>query len=747
MTNSPDSHDQWQLAKSLFQAAIDLPTEDRETFFKLNCPDLALREVVRRMVQSHVRFDEFLVSPIAKKPDSAAADGPVSDLRVGQWVDDFRIIERIGSGGMGTVYSAQQRNPDRLAAIKILHLPTVPSLAEPSRFKQESQALARLQHPGIAHIYATGLHDFGQGAVPWIAMELIDGKPLDQFAKIQKLSVEQSLQFLILVCDAVQHAHDRGVIHRDLKPANILVVGGVEPSRSASPKVVDFGVAKILDPDQQLTRQTVVGEVVGTLNYMSPEHVAGKPECIDERTDEYALAVIGFELLSGTLPYSRRTGSLVESVRAIESGEIIRLGTLEPGLRGDLEVIFAKAMECDRTQRYPSVRAFAEDLRRFLNREPIQARTPSTAYRMRKFVGRNRILVGGIAGTMVALTIGLVMFAIEARHARAAAARSQYEADKAGAVNAFITNDFMMKLLAAATAGPTESRPTNMELVDQAAANIGSMFGNRPVIEAAVRNEVGTIYYNLGAFKQASTQFQLALELWESGLDPDHPDTLKAVNNLGQCWVILKRFEDAETLYRRALVGRQRALGESDPSTLTSMNNLAQLLSVTGRIDEAEAMLRRALSLQQKVLGDSHKDSLITMANLGTLLIQRGNIAEAKSLHLKVWDATRQTLGEDHITTMHAGSRAAQTLYRADEYAQAIAILLPVLDRFERLRGNDHMETITTRRLLAKIYFGQQNPQSAKAQLSQALESALRQPVEMTGTIAKIRRDLLQNTQ
>lgn len=322
----------------------------------------------------------------------------------------YRLVGLIGEGGMGSVYEAEQDHPSRTVALKIIK----PGISSPKllrRFEQESQALGRLQHPGIAHIYEAGTADMGFGPQPYFAMELIRGRTLTDYATASLPKGRARLEIVARIAEAVHHAHQRGLIHRDLKPGNILV------DESGQPKILDFGVARVTDGDTQATSQTDVGQLVGTLAYMSPEQVLGDPLEIDIRSDVYSLGVILYELLAGTLPYA--TGRLPETIRAIREEEPARLGTLNRSYRGDVETIATTALEKDKSRRYGSAGELAADIRRCLRDEPIVARAPSLPYQLRKFVRRNRALVAGMTAAFVVVAAGIVVAALAVRLGRA----------------------------------------------------------------------------------------------------------------------------------------------------------------------------------------------------------------------------------------------------------------------------------------------------------------------------------------
>jgi eukaryotic-like serine/threonine-protein kinase len=336
----------------------------------------------------------------------------------------YRVIRRIGEGGMGIVYEAEQERPQRTVALKIIK----PGMANPESirlFEREAQALGRLQHPGIAQIYEAGTADTGFGPQPYLAMELIRGRmPLD-YIRERNLNVRDRLELVAKIADAVHHAHQRGLIHRDLKPTNILV------DETGQPKVLDFGVARIIDSDAPAaTYLTNMGQIMGTLAYMSPEQVSGDPLEIDTRTDVYALGIILYELLAGRLPYNTAK-KLPEAIQTIKEEEPARLSTLDRAYRGDIDTISAKALEKDKARRYTSAAELAADIRRYLKDEPIVARPPSASYQLQKFARRHKAVVVGIAAVFMVLIAGVVASTWQAARARRAEQAAVSERDRA----------------------------------------------------------------------------------------------------------------------------------------------------------------------------------------------------------------------------------------------------------------------------------------------------------------------------
>jgi serine/threonine protein kinase/WD40 repeat protein len=350
--------------------------------------------LMERGLDSTSGFGYLTTSVDSAAHDSSPGSQPPS-------IGRYKILRLIGEGGMGAVYEAEQEYPRRMVALKILK-PGVTNSRTLRRFEQEAQALGRLQHPGIAQIYEAGTADTGFGPQPYFAMELIRGQSPRDYVKQHGLGIRERLELVAKMAEAVHHAHQRGLIHRDLKPNNILV------DETGQPKVLDFGVARAIGTDVEVTQQTDEGQLVGTLAYMSPEQVLADPQEIDTRTDVYALGIILYELLAGRLPYNTK-GKLHETLTAIREEDPPPLGTLDRSYRGDIETIAAKALEKDKARRYTSAAELAADIRRYLADEPIAARPPTASYQLKKFARRNRALVLGGAAVFTALVAGVVV--------------------------------------------------------------------------------------------------------------------------------------------------------------------------------------------------------------------------------------------------------------------------------------------------------------------------------------------------
>jgi len=651
----------------------------------------------------------------------------------------YRIVRLVGAGGMGAVYEAEQDHPRRLVALKVIKA-GLAGIELLRRFELESQVLGRLQHPGIAQIYEAGTADQGFGPQPYFAMEFIRGLTLRDYAQARRLSTRDRLELIVKICDAVHHAHQRGIIHRDLKPGNILV------DESGQPKILDFGVARVTDSDAQATRQTDVGQLVGTLAYMSPEQVLADPLELDTRSDVYALGVILYELLSGRLPYSI-SPRLHEVVQTIREADPTRLSSIDKTYRGDIETIVAKAMEKDKSRRYSSASGLAADIRRYLNDEPITARPPSTSYQLRKFAQRHKALVGGLAAVFVVLLLGIVASRFQAlrairaeqsalvqrdqanqarqvaaeerdravraeqqaNEARNQALTQQQRADKesatAKAVNEFLRTDLLAQASAYNQASPTFKPDPDLKVrtaLDRAAARVEGKFDKQPLVEASIRQTIGSSYMDLGLLPEAQQHIQRALVLRRQGLGDEHQDTMATMGLLTKVFRLQGKYQEDEPLLRKLLDVQKRVLGETHRDTLDTMNELALLYRLEGKLPQAESLYISALKIYRRIAGPDDTDAAGVMHNLASLYRQQGQYDEAMSLFVRYLDLMRRVLGPEHPDTVAGLASIASLELTMGRYEQAEAHNLEALEIRRRVLGPEHQDTLMTMANLAE---------------------------------------------
>jgi formylglycine-generating enzyme required for sulfatase activity/predicted Ser/Thr protein kinase len=391
----------YQRLKELFLGASELSGDRRRAYLRrLGREDAELQREIERLLAADAADDGFFVTAEGLEGEDPHAAATAHPDRIG----NYRITGVLGAGGMGVVYRAEQEHPRRSVALKVLR-PQLLSRRLARRFEHEAEVLARLQHPGIAHVYEAGRYDAGFGGQPFIVMELVDGLSLMEYADRHEPDVRERLRLFLKICRAVEHAHANGVIHRDLKPANILVTAVGEP------KILDFGVARLTDSDiRTTTLRTGTGEIIGTVAYMSPEQVAGDTTALDCRSDVYALGVVLYELLAGTPPLDLGRRTIPEAVRMIREEDPVPLSSIDWSLRGDLDTIAAKALEKSPQRRYPSAAALADDIERHLRHEPITARPPGVIDGLCKFARRHPAAAAGIAGAFAVVLATAIVF-------------------------------------------------------------------------------------------------------------------------------------------------------------------------------------------------------------------------------------------------------------------------------------------------------------------------------------------------
>ena len=700
----------WAQMKEVFLAAMEKPQSEREAFLSDACPDASVRQEVRKLLEAE--DGPSLESPVPGMLAAAALPAVIGR---------YRIVRLLGEGGMGAVYEAEQDQPRRTVALKVIKA----GVASPEllrRFEHESQALGRLHHPGIAQIYEAGTADTGFGPQPYFAMELIQGESLLRYAEAHHLNTSQRLELMGKVCEAVHHAHQRGIIHRDLKPGNILV------DETGQPKILDFGVARATDADAQATHQTDLGQLVGTLAYMSPEQVLADPLELDTRSDVYALGVILFELLAGRLPYEV-SGQLPKAVRTIREEDPTRLSSISRTYRGDIETIVAKALEKDKARRYSSAAELAADIQRYLKDEPITARPPSAAYQVGKFARRHSALVIGVAVAFVILVAGVIASTWEAARAMRAEEEALRQRDSAKAISDFLQNDLLAQASANVQARPDRKPDPDLKVrtaLDRAAARIARRFDRQPLVEASIRQTMGDTYRELGLYPDAQRQLERALDLRRRTLGEDQPDTLRSTEALASLYRVQGKYALAEPLLTKALDARRRVLGEEHPDTLSAMNSLAVLYWEERRYAEAEPLYTKALVGRRRISGEEHHETLTIMANLASVYIDQGKYAQAELLLIKAVNGHRRVSGEEHPGTLNIMNTLAVTYRHEGKYAEAEALSTKILEAQRRVSGEEHPATLIAMHNLAMLYYQQERYAEAEPLVTKALAASRR---------------------
>jgi tetratricopeptide (TPR) repeat protein/predicted Ser/Thr protein kinase len=703
------------------QRAALLPPAERAAFVREACAgDAALMDAVRRALEfteaATLVPEDQQAGGAEERPsilDSAPlhrtiAPGVNARRSAGKRrIAGFEVGGVLGEGGMGTVYLAEQERPKRTVALKVVRAGRM-TASMLRRFEHEAEILARLQHPGIAQIYQAGTFDEGDGPIPYYAMEFVQGPTLADAAT--RLTRDQKLDLFIRICDAVQHAHQKGVIHRDLKPSNILV------DQAGQPKVLDFGVARLADAERsELTYATAAGQLVGTLPYMSPEQVAGDPNDLDTRSDVYALGVILYELLTGQLPHNVPMNSLVDAVKTITESRIAPLSSIDRSLGGDLQTIVGKALEKDREQRYHSAAELGADLERFLRDEPIQARPPTRTYLLTKFVRRNKPLVALGAAAAVALAAGVAGTAWQAYRAtegqrlaelrRNEAERARYEAQAALADSQAVT-EFLTNMLASVDPETARGEEISVrEILDQTATTL-PMLADRPRVELAIRTTLGSAYRALGRFSDALPQIVAARKLAESVHGPESVQALTLARGIAITTSDLNDPTSALEQMRHTVASFERVLGPGAPETALAIGDLGRLLVETGNMEEAEKTLRRAIELTRATLGPENHDYLTQRDHLGALLTDLGRFAEGEEVLRSLLADRRAVFGPDSPTVAYTITTLANVVQKQGRNAEAIELLTESL-RVRRISlAPDHPSLLINLANLATALIG-----------------------------------------
>jgi tetratricopeptide (TPR) repeat protein len=768
--------------KELFLSALDLPPAERAAFLDRACGgNSRLREHVELLLRAHEEASSFLQKP-AVGADATVRVPVVAEEQAGDRIGRYKLLQRIGEGGCGVVYMAEQEEPvRRRVALKVIKL-GMDTKEVIARFEAERQALALMDHPNIARVLDAGATDSGR---PFFVMELVRGVPITRFCDENNTPTAQRLELFVQVCHAVQHAHQKGIIHRDLKPSNILVTlnDGV-----AVPKVIDFGIAKATGGRlTDSTLFTAFEQFIGTPAYMSPEQAVMTSLDIDTRSDVYSLGVLLYELLTGRTPFD--TAELLKAgldtmrrhIREVDPPRpSARLSTLQgealtttarqrqiapPKLinliRGDLDWIVMRCLEKDRARRYETANSVADDIGRHLHNEPVVARPPSATYRLGKMIRRHKLGFAAGAAVAAALVFGLslstwMFFREKAARERAVAAereqtvqrqraeaaqaeeaRQRTQAEKnekkardeaaiSRAVSSFLTND-ILRVADSSRQDPTEA-PRNPDLkvreaLDRASEKVGPRFKGQPVTEAAVRCVIGSAYSGVGQYAKAQQHYERAVGLRKAALGEDDYDTLSAMDGLAASYRSQGKLAEAAALWARTVELQTRALGKHSIFRLWTMGSLASVYRVQGKFAEAAALLAESIEGLKFESGPEHPNTLHAMDSLASLYSSMGKGAESKKLRAEILEIKKRTLGPDHPDTR--SSKAYLDLVEG-RYAEAEPLLAQELEEQKRTLGLDHPRTLTTMGSLAVVYAALGKHAEAATLLAQKLEAAKR---------------------
>lgn len=709
-----DENGRARRAEALFGAAMELDAEHRAGFLDEACrDDPELRREVDALLGllDVARTDQLF--PVF--------GGFAASSLVGRQVGSYRILREIGEGGMGTVYLAEREDVGKRAALKRVRDGRLASPAQLQRFLLERRVLARLEHPNIARLLDAGLTE---DKLPYLVMEYVEGTPITEYCDKHRLTVSERLHLYQQVCLAVQHAHRNLVVHRDLKPSNILVTQSAATKAGAEVKLLDFGIAKLLGENESqepaLTRQ---GAPVLTPEYASPEQVRGEP--ITTASDVYSLGMVLYELLSGHRPYHARGRTAAEVERVVcgtepdrpsqavlRTKEVVHIdgtteriapeavsharGTRPDRLRrrlgGDLDTIVLKALRKEPARRYASVEQLLEDVRRHLAGLPVNARADTSAYRLRKFIGRHRVSVAAAASFVLLLLGFSTVTAIQSARIRTHAERITQERDKAEQVAGFLADLFR-------TSDPYSgggSTTTVREVLDSGAVRIDRELAEQPQVRAEMMFVMAQAYDGLGLYDESRRLLESSLEIWQRMYGDEDPGVAGLLSLLAHALLEQGDYPAAESMLRRSLAIRRPLFGADHPPYIArTLNSLAQALREQGRHAEAESLLQEALAIDRLHHGEDGADVAQSLRSLAHLLRDRGEYSAAEPLYREAYALHRERYGEEHPEAANSMINLAVILHAQGQHLAAEPLFRQGLSVKRRLLGDEHEDVAT----------------------------------------------------
>jgi len=704
MGTSPRS-DRWVRIEHLFYAALELEPNTRAAFLDQACRDDAeLRKEVESLLRLEGQTMDFLRKPVLDAAHQIAA-GTLSGKRIGA----YQLLRLLGEGGMGKVYLAARADDlyRKEVAIKTLQGGLGQNPAMLLRFRSERQILANLDHPAIARLLDGGITDDG---LPYLVMEYVNGIRVDDYCRINKLGTEQRLKLFCAVCAAVEYAHKNLVVHRDIKPANILVtVEGL-------PKLLDFGIAKLIDPEAGQIAETRTAERIMTPEYASPEQVRG--DQVTTSTDVYALGVLLYELLAGKRPFQLDTTNPLEMVRIIceQEPELPSVASARnPELaapdaartvRGDLDNIVLMAMRKEPARRYVSVSALAGDIKAHLTGYPVHARTDTWKYRSGKFVRRHKTA----AAVAVVVTLALVGFSIGMGLLAKRATRERLAAQR--------QSQFLKGIFEAATPDRTHGQQiTPRDLLDEGAKRVDRELADDPELQGALFDTIGDAYSTLGLYDQAEIVLERAYALRSKTLGDENTDVADTLFKLATSIRLQGKYAKAEPLFRQSLAIRERNLGRHNTTVAESLSALGECLYLENRDADAEPVLRKALALDHELNHDSFSRNYLAL-----LLKRKGNYPEALQLQREEVDYERQHIGADTSDYALALHNLGGALIDAGDLADAEITERQAIELQRRVFGDNHPNLAYPLNKLGVLLLDKGDWQAAEPLLREALE-------------------------